>query len=139
MATETNAALLGFGNRLGRLAPGALADMVLLDYRAICHPFVDPAQDPIDVLLYRGSGRHVHTVLVDGRVVVRAGRVVTVDEEAIAGRLRESASRPRTEAELALVRSMDALKALVKAHYAGWTQKVAAEPYFMVNSAVDGL
>jgi cytosine/adenosine deaminase-related metal-dependent hydrolase len=139
MATETNAALLGYGGRLGRLAPGALADMVLLDYRAICHPFVDPSQDPIDVLMYRGTGRHVHTVLVDGKVVVRGGRVLTVDEEAIAGRLREAASRPRTEAELGLLRMMDTLKERVKAHYAGWTGKVDAEPYFAVNSSVDGL
>jgi cytosine/adenosine deaminase-related metal-dependent hydrolase len=139
MATETNAALLGYGDRLGRLRPGALADMALLDYRAMTHPFVDPAQDPIDVLLYRGAGRHVHTVLVDGKVVVRGGRVLTVDEAAIADRLREAASRPRTEAELALIRTMDALKARVKAHYAGWPKKIAAEPFFMVNSAVDGL
>lgn len=139
MATETNAALLGYGGRLGRLAPGALADMALLDYRAICHPFVDPSHDPIDVLMYRGAGRHVHTVMVDGKIVVRDGRVLTVDEAAIAARLRDAAARPRTEAQLALVRTMDALKAQVKTHYAGWTGKAAVEPYFAVNSRVDGL
>lgn len=139
MATETNAELLGYGGRLGRLEPGALADLVLLDYRAMCRPFVDPAQDPIEVLLYRGSGRHVHTVMVDGRLVVQGGRVTTVDEEAIAARLAASASRPRSEAEQAMVRALDALKERVKAYYAGWTQRVAPEPYFAVNSAVDGL
>jgi cytosine/adenosine deaminase-related metal-dependent hydrolase len=139
MATETNAQLLGYGGRLGRLAPGALADMVLLNYRAICHPFVDLSQDPIDVLLYRAAGRHVHTVVVDGKVVVRDGRVLTVDEDAIAARLAEAASRPRTEPQQAMVRAMDALKARVKAHYAGWTAKVDAQPYFAVNSRVDGL
>jgi hypothetical protein len=34
---------------------------------------------------------------------------------------------------------MDALKAQVKTHYAGWTGKAAVEPYFAVNSRVDGL
>jgi hypothetical protein len=34
---------------------------------------------------------------------------------------------------------MDLLKAQVKAHYAGWTEKVDVHPYFAVNSCVDGL
>jgi cytosine/adenosine deaminase-related metal-dependent hydrolase len=139
MATETNARLLGYGSRLGRLEPGALADLVLLDYRSMCHPFVDPSQDPIDVLMYRATGRHVHTVVVDGKVVVQGGRVLTVDEEAIAARLAEAACRPRTEPQQALIRAMDALKAQVKAHYAGWTGRVEATPYFAVNSRGDGL
>lgn len=138
MATETNAQLLGFGNRLGRLAPGALADMILLDYRAICHPFVDPSQDPIDVLLYRGAGRFVHTVVVDGRIVVKQGRVLTVDEGSLAARLAEAASQPRTTSQQGLVQTMDRLKDLVKKHYAGWSSQVAIDPYFIVNSRVDG-
>ncbi len=48
MATETNASLLGYGRELGRLEPGRLADLVLLDYRKICFPFVDPVHDPIE-------------------------------------------------------------------------------------------
>jgi cytosine/adenosine deaminase-related metal-dependent hydrolase len=139
MATETNAGLLGYGGRLGRLEPGALADMVLLDYRAMSHPFVDSSQDPIDVLMYRATGRHVHTVMVDGKVVVQGGRVLTVDERAIGVRLAEAAAQPRTEQQKALVRAMDALKAQVKAHYAGWPERVRSDPYFAVNSRVDGL
>jgi 5-methylthioadenosine/S-adenosylhomocysteine deaminase len=138
MATETNSRILGFGNRLGRLAPGALADMILLDYRAICHPFVDPSQDPIDVLLYRGAGRFVHTVMVDGRIVVKQGRVLNVDEAAIAARLAEAASQPRTAGQQALVQTMDRLKAIVKEHYAGWSDQVEIDPYFVVNSRIDG-
>jgi 5-methylthioadenosine/S-adenosylhomocysteine deaminase len=139
MATETNARLLGYGANLGRIKPGALADLVLLNYRAICHPFVDSSQDPIDVMMYRATGRHVHTVLVDGKIVVQGGRVLTIDEDAIASRLAEAASRPRTERQQAMVRSMELLKAQVKAHYAGWTEKVDVHPYFAVNSSVDGL
>ncbi len=139
MATDTNAQLLGFGSRLGRLEPGCLADLALLDYRALCRPYVDPSQDPLDVLMYRASGRHVHTVIVDGRVVVREGRVLGVDEEAIGDRLALAASRSRTESEKGFVRMMDALKAQVIAHYAGWPDKVETQAYFPVNSRRDGL
>jgi 5-methylthioadenosine/S-adenosylhomocysteine deaminase len=139
MTTENNAALLGFGRELGRLEPGRLADLVLLDYEKMCHPFVDTSHDPIDVLLYRGKGAHVDTVMVNGRVVVEGGKVLTIDEDAVSGRLAEAASRPRTEKEKALVQAMDQLKQHVLRYYQGWPRKVKPEAYFAVNSRVDGL
>jgi len=138
MTTENNAAILGFGQEIGRLEPGRLADMVLLDYEKMCRPFVDPSHDPIDVLLYRGVGEHVHTVMVNGRIVVQGGKLLTIDEEAIAGRLAEAASRPRTEKEKVLVQAMDELKHHVIRYYEGWPEKVKTEPYFMINSRIDG-
>ncbi|MFH1125134.1 MAG: amidohydrolase family protein [Pseudomonadota bacterium] len=139
MTTENNAFLLGYGQELGRLEPGRLADMVLLDYQKMCHPFVDPSHDPIDVLLYRGRGAHVDTVMVNGRIVVEGRKILTVDEDAIAARLAEAASRPRTEREKALVQAMDELKRHVIRYYEGWPKKVKSEAYFAVNSRVDGL
>jgi len=139
MTTENNAILLGFENQLGRLEPGRLADMALIDYSAMTHPYVDPSHDPIDALLYRGAGRFVHTVLVNGRVVVKAGRVLTIDEEAVGRCLAEAASRPRSTKEEAMVQAMATLKARVKTYYDGWTRKVDVDPYFMINSRTDGL
>jgi cytosine/adenosine deaminase-related metal-dependent hydrolase len=139
MVTETNAELLGYGRQLGRLEPGRLADLVLLDYRKMCFPFVDPSHDPVEVLLYRGKGSHVHTVMVDGRIVVEEGRVLTVDEEVAGNRLAEAASRPKTEGEQDSARVLDELKKYVIQYYQGWTQKVEPEPYFAINSRVDGL
>jgi len=139
MVTETNANLLGYGRQLGRLEPGRLADLVLLDYPKMCFPFVDPSHDPIEVLLYRGKGSHVHTVMVDGRIVVEDGRVLAVDEKAIGDRLAEAASRPRAEREEALAQALDELKKYVIQYYQGWTQKVESKPYFAINSRVDGL
>ncbi len=139
MVTENNASLLGYGGELGRLEPGRFADLILLDYEKMSYPFVDPSQDPIDTLLYRGLGRHVDTVMVNGRVVVEKGRLLTLDEEAIGARLAEAASRPRTEKEKALVKTMDELKDHVKRHYKGWTNKVELTPYFNINSRIDGM
>jgi hypothetical protein len=76
--------------------------------------------------------------MVNGRIVVKNGRLVTMDEEAIAGRLAEAASRPRTEKEKALVQAMDELKHHVIRYYQGWSEKLRPEPYFHVNSRVDG-
>ena len=139
MTTENNAALLGYGRELGRLEPGRFADLALLDYQKMCHPFVDPSHDPISVLLYRGKGTHVDTVMVNGRIVVEGGKILTIDEEAIVTRLAEAASRPRTEREQVLVQVMDELKNHVIRYYEGWPQKVKPKAYFAVNSRADGL
>ncbi|MFZ0448716.1 MAG: amidohydrolase family protein [Desulfatiglandaceae bacterium] len=138
MATENNAKLLGFEQELGRLEPGRLADLVLLDHKKMCYPFVDPCHDPIETLLYRGKGSHVHTVMVNGQIVVEDGKLLTLDEEAIASRLAKAASRPRTEGEKALIQAMDELKSHVLKYYRGWTEKIELKPYFGINSSVNG-
>jgi len=138
MATETNASLLGFSPAIGRLEPGCHADLVLLDFAKMVYPYTDPTHDPIDVLLYRGQGKHVHTVMVNGHIVVQGGKLLTIDEEATAERLVEVASRPRTEKEKALVQATDEVKHHVIRYYDGWHQKVKPEPHFTANSRTDG-
>ncbi|MBN1226553.1 MAG: amidohydrolase family protein [Deltaproteobacteria bacterium] len=137
MATENNAILLGYGQELGRLEPGRFADLILLDYEKMTYPFVEPSHDPIEVLLYRGVGRHVHTVMVNGRIIVQEGHLLTLDDEAIGAQVAEAASRPRTEKEKAFVQTMDELKAYVVSYYRDWTKKLKPEPYFSINSRLN--
>ena len=139
MATESNAAILGFDKKIGRLEPGYLADMALIDYKSMTYPYIDPDHDPIDALMYRGSNKYVDTVLVNGQVVVQGGKVLTVDEAAICKRLAEASSQPRSEKDQALIGAMDTLKAQAVEYYSGWLGKIAVEPYFLTNSKVDGL
>ena len=113
--------------------------MALIDYKAMTAPYIDPAHDPIDAIMYRGANQYVDTVLVNGKVVVKGGCVTTIDEGAIGKSLAEAASRPRTDQEKALMQAMDTLKAQVKKYYKDWSRKVDVEPYFTVNSEVNGL
>jgi cytosine/adenosine deaminase-related metal-dependent hydrolase len=139
MATETNAGLLGLGRELGRLEPGRFADLVLLDYEKMGFPFIDPAHDPVEVLLYRGKSAHVRTVMVGGRIVVEDGKLHTVDEIAVGKNLLEAASRPRTAAEMELVRAAEELRTQVSVYYRDWTKKVDPRPFFAVNSRTSEL
>ena len=70
---------------LGRLAPGASADIVLVDLTR--HHF-GPVLDPIRSLITCATGQDVEAVWVGGRKVVEAGRALHADE-----------ARLRTEAE----------------------------------------
>jgi cytosine/adenosine deaminase-related metal-dependent hydrolase len=139
MATETNASLLGYGRELGRLEPGGYADLVLLNYEKMTFPFTDRAHDPLEVLLYRGKGSHVHTLMVDGKIVVQNGNLLTLDEEAIGQKLQEAASHPRGVTEMEQEQTVLELREKVVAYYRGWEQKIEKIPYFAINSREDGL
>ena len=71
-ATIGGAKALGRAN-IGRLAPGCKADLVLVD---CTDPSMRPCRDPLQSLIYSAADRAVRHVFVDGRQVVREGRVV---------------------------------------------------------------
>jgi cytosine/adenosine deaminase-related metal-dependent hydrolase len=58
---------------LGRLCPGAKADMVIVDFT---DPRVGPVFDPIKALLHAATSDLVERVLIDGRTVYSEGKVV---------------------------------------------------------------
>lgn len=93
MATRNGARSIGLGGRLGALAEGHLADIVMLDAQT---PHLTPMHDPLAALAYSARGADVHTVLVNGRVVVREGEVTTLDEPATRARANERAARARS-------------------------------------------
>jgi 5-methylthioadenosine/S-adenosylhomocysteine deaminase len=83
-ATLGGARLLGRDD-LGRLAPGAQADIIVVDFDDL---HVGPVNDPIRTLIHAASGAHVERVIVAGRTVVEDRRTVGVNESALLGRVR---------------------------------------------------
>ncbi len=75
---------------VGRLAPGAKADVVLVD---LSHPSMRPVRDPLRSLVYSGVATAVRDVYVDGVQVVDRGRVLTIDEDAALDRLQAGQGR----------------------------------------------
>jgi cytosine/adenosine deaminase-related metal-dependent hydrolase len=67
----------------GVIAAGAPADIVVLDYDKLSYDVVDGMIEPLDVVLTRATARHVKTLHVAGREIVRDGRVLGVDLPAI--------------------------------------------------------
>ena len=134
MVTEDNANIIGFGEKLGRLEAGRRADMVLLDYEQMTYPYSDQEHDPIETLLYRGSRRHVHTVIIGGNVVVAEGRVLSVDENDVAERLNNAASMPPTAAEADRRKRIEEFRGHLIQYYAGWPDRIRSQPFHQLNS-----
>lgn len=88
-ATLGSAKALGRDD-LGRLAAGAKADIVLLNAN---HMDMRPLRDPIKNIVYNASPQAVDTVIVDGQVLVKGGKVLGVDEDELVRKVQEAAER----------------------------------------------
>ena len=87
---------------LGRLAPGAKADLVLVDLHCTD---MRPVRDPLRSLVFHAADRAVRDVYIDGRLVVSQGKVLTLDAAGAADRLADAQQRM-----MALVPERDYLK-----------------------------
>ena len=90
MATEGSAHALGWGDRLGRIAPGREADLVLLD---LSQPIYVPLRHAVRQVVHGENGAAIDRVLVGGEVVVAGGKVLTVDEAALRREAQAAADR----------------------------------------------
>lgn len=88
-ATRAGADALGYGD-LGRLEPGALADLIAVD---LSSPSTWPVYDPLRALVYYGNGRDVDLVMVDGRILVEGGRPRHADLDGIRHAAEAATSR----------------------------------------------
>ena len=106
LAMATRGGASAFGLDAGVLAPGKLADVVLLRRDT---PAFTPLNDVIAQLVFCENGSDVDGVIVNGEVVVQNGRLTKVDErEAL--RLAEQARRrldPSIQRELSAAKTME--------------------------------
>ena len=78
MATLGGARAMNAQDEIGSLEVGKKADVVLHDTD---RPEWRPLLNIMNQLVWSADGRGVHTVFVDGKKVVEAGRMLTIDED----------------------------------------------------------
>ncbi len=88
-ATVWGAKALGRDD-LGKIAPGAKADIVIVNLRTTRY---GPARDPINALVEYGCGADVETVIVNGEAVVEGGRSTRIDDEKLFAEAEAAAKR----------------------------------------------
>ena len=85
MATFTGAQALGIADEIGSIETGKKADLVLFDTQ---RPEWQTLFNPVNNLVYNADGRSVHTVIIDGRVIVDAYTQSFVDEPKLYARVQ---------------------------------------------------
>ncbi|MFW9982955.1 MAG: amidohydrolase, partial [Candidatus Thorarchaeota archaeon] len=69
---------------------GKLADIILVDLHGLS---LTPASNPVSNLVYSGSGDAVDTVLVNGQILMRNRKLLSLDEEKVKAKAREHATK----------------------------------------------
>ena len=92
MATIAGAAALGRRQRLGSLEAGKLADLIVVN---VSRPRQQPLFDPVAQIVYTTRGDDVETTIVNGRILMRDRKVLTLDEAAVVREARAAADLVR--------------------------------------------
>ena len=100
MATVNGAYASGFGDRIGTLEEGKLADMVLLSLNNVEDAYLEPDVSIVDAVLHRGRSVDIDTVIVHGEVIMRGHKLTRVDEQGLYEEIRGVMARPRLPHEL---------------------------------------
>ncbi|MFB2554530.1 amidohydrolase [Herbiconiux liangxiaofengii] len=89
-ATTKSAAAVQLGGVVGRIAPGYRADLILVD---LSDPRVQPVHDLASTLIYSARSNDIDTTIVEGRVLMRDRRVLTVDVPGVVAELQPRLAR----------------------------------------------
>jgi 5-methylthioadenosine/S-adenosylhomocysteine deaminase len=92
MATREGAAALGMEGIIGSLEPGKRADLIVVSMSAARQT---PMYDPLSHLVYATHGDDVKTTIVNGKILMREGKVLTLNEPAVLAEARKLAADVR--------------------------------------------
>jgi 5-methylthioadenosine/S-adenosylhomocysteine deaminase len=92
MATLGGARAIGRGERLGSLEPGKLADLIIV---GMSKPRQQPLFDPVSQIVYASRGDDVETSIVNGKVLMRDRKMLTLDEARVLTEARAAADQVR--------------------------------------------
>lgn len=115
MATIEGARAIGLGDEIGSLEVGKKADLILVDLQApnLMPTLAGPIRNIVPNLVYAATGHEVDLVMVDGRILLRDGKLLYIDEEAVQAEVQEQAeevaasvARDPIHRELALLQPM---------------------------------
>ncbi len=90
MATSWGAKVVGFDKITGTLEVGKRADIIVVDLRK---PHMTPLFNPFSALVYSAGAADVRHVMVNGRLLLKERRFLTLDADEIMARVREIARR----------------------------------------------
>lgn len=88
MATRNGGRVLGLD--VGVLQPGFKADIILIDFEK---PHLYPRHDIIAHTVYAAQSSDVDTVMIDGKFIMKKGRVLFLDEKEILSNVQRCANR----------------------------------------------
>src|SRR6185503_6439137 len=96
-ATIDGARALGLADEIGSLEVGKRADVIMVNLNSA---HATPARDVVSALVYSAQPADVRATIIDGRIVMRDGKLLTLDEGTVVDQANREASALATRAGL---------------------------------------
>jgi 5-methylthioadenosine/S-adenosylhomocysteine deaminase len=90
LATIGGAQALGLGDKIGTLERGKRADVVIIDLH---QAKTQPVYSVESAIVYAASGNSVVTTIVDGKILMRRGELLTINEPEVLAKAKEYRDR----------------------------------------------
>lgn len=97
MATINGAKALGIDNLVGSIEPGKRADFIIINTDA---PHLQPVWNPVSTVVFGCQGSDVDTVVIDGKIIMKNRKVLTMDEERIIEDVKQRFKQVAERAEI---------------------------------------
>jgi len=97
IATIGGAKALGLADRVGSLTPGKRADLILLRTTDLN---MAPLTEPVRMIVQSAQPSNIELVMVDGRILKRGGRFITVDVAKVVADATETITRVRAQVKM---------------------------------------
>ncbi len=120
-ATINGAKVLGFENELGCLVPGMKADIITVDLERIYNtPWSSDNLNVAEMLIHRGLGSDVRTVIVGGEIVMEDRQIKSIDVPALFDEVRKIGAKGLPEEQKKHAEMLMKLKPYYQNWYNGW-------------------
>ncbi len=96
MATSGGATAIGLGDQVGSLEAGKRADLIQVAFEDVHHI---PTYDVISHLVYVSDEQDVASVVVDGKVLMKDRKILTIDTDRVKSEATELAARIQSALE----------------------------------------
>ena len=123
-----------YGARIGTIAVGKAADLVLVDWDKLAWPYLDPETSVLDTVIQRAKSGAVNLFMVAGEVIYEGGRFTRVDRDAALRELHDSLQHPRQDDEIERRQLSKRLLPHVREFYAGYFDPDSHAPYYRPSS-----
>jgi 5-methylthioadenosine/S-adenosylhomocysteine deaminase len=134
MATENGALTTGFADRIGTIEPGKAADLVLVHWPQIAHPYLDETTPVVDAVVHRAKTSGVDTVLVAGEPILQDGQSTRLKKAEVLQALADALRTPLHASEASRRELSPAVLPHVRRFYEGWLDESAHDPFYRSSS-----
>lgn len=135
MATVNAARVCNFNGKIGALKSGMKADLLLVNLDSISEdPWVNPCWSIVDLIIHRGKGTDVDTVIVNGRIIIENKIFCNFDLDSVYQEVRKKVKKGNTLEQIEFANNLQKLRPFCQAWYNKYFTSAGLYPFYKMNS-----